>query len=259
MYFGDYTRQWRAGSGFYAPYQLSGPYEDAVGLGNWYPPPALFLFIPFSAWLPAPLWTTWALGHSGTTRSTITRSSRSLWSLGSVAREAELQAARQRPGPNVQRSRSPSGSGAMRVTSVPSLSGAAVSGDGLGKRLDWTRPIANPSSAGSFCLTLESERRRSMTFGARFGSPAGSPGLGIFSAGRGYARCTQGQLPSMRAASWAVLVERRRLGCQCPGSFPGPSIPHPSQAPRRVRAVDVVVNAKAVVAEADSTSAQSGP
>jgi hypothetical protein len=57
-YFGDYARQWLDGRGFFLPMQIDGPYEGAVGIGNWYPPPALFLFVPF-VWLPAFLW--WAI------------------------------------------------------------------------------------------------------------------------------------------------------------------------------------------------------
>ena len=45
------------GDGFYAPEQISGPYSGS-SLTNFYPPPALLLFLPFTM-LPGPLW--WAV------------------------------------------------------------------------------------------------------------------------------------------------------------------------------------------------------
>lgn len=51
------TRSWLAGGGFYLPRQLAGPYPIADG-DAFYPPVALWLFVPFS-YLPAILW--WAV------------------------------------------------------------------------------------------------------------------------------------------------------------------------------------------------------
>jgi hypothetical protein len=48
------TRSWLAGTGFYLPYQLAGPYDVEMG-ASLYPPVAILLFFPFLL-LPAPLW-----------------------------------------------------------------------------------------------------------------------------------------------------------------------------------------------------------
>jgi hypothetical protein len=47
--------RWLASGEFYAPHQLSGPYVAAINVDTFYPPIALFLFLPF-LWLPAVLW-----------------------------------------------------------------------------------------------------------------------------------------------------------------------------------------------------------
>jgi hypothetical protein len=53
----DATRSWLAGTGFYLPEQLAGPYEIVHGVVL-YPPTALLLLVPFTV-LPAFLW--WAI------------------------------------------------------------------------------------------------------------------------------------------------------------------------------------------------------
>jgi hypothetical protein len=52
----DATARWLAGGGFYAPWQLAGPYDVWTTPGAiLYPPPILVLLVPFTV-LPAPLW-----------------------------------------------------------------------------------------------------------------------------------------------------------------------------------------------------------
>ena len=58
-YFRFYAELWTEGRGFYLPNELAGPYQADVGYGNYYPPFALFLFVPFVDVVPAPLW--WAI------------------------------------------------------------------------------------------------------------------------------------------------------------------------------------------------------
>lgn len=50
----DAAQRWLSGGGFYMPHQLTGPY-DVVPPVVLYPPPSLFLFVPF-VFLPAVLW-----------------------------------------------------------------------------------------------------------------------------------------------------------------------------------------------------------
>ena len=59
--YGFYVEQaerWFRGDGFYEARQLAGSYEWKVDFDNTYPPPALWLFLPF-VWLPGPIW--WAV------------------------------------------------------------------------------------------------------------------------------------------------------------------------------------------------------
>ncbi|HEV7811215.1 MAG TPA: hypothetical protein VGO64_11480 [Candidatus Limnocylindrales bacterium] len=51
--YAEAARSWVAGTGFYHPYQLAGPYEVASG-DILYPPPMLLVFAPLAV-LPAPL------------------------------------------------------------------------------------------------------------------------------------------------------------------------------------------------------------
>ncbi len=59
----DATRSWLAGTGFYLPFQLEGPYEILHGVVL-YPPTILLLLVPFT-FLPAVLW--WAIPIALTT------------------------------------------------------------------------------------------------------------------------------------------------------------------------------------------------
>jgi hypothetical protein len=68
-YFRFYAGLWIEGRGFYLPNQLAGPYQADIGYGNYYPPFALFLFVPFVDVVLAPLWwvvplgiTIWSIG-----------------------------------------------------------------------------------------------------------------------------------------------------------------------------------------------------
>jgi hypothetical protein len=53
----SFAQRWLDGGGFYAPNQVGGPYVGS-SFSNFYPPPALLLFAPFT-FLPGPLW--WAV------------------------------------------------------------------------------------------------------------------------------------------------------------------------------------------------------
>src|SRR6266545_2555293 len=53
----SFAQRWLDGGSFYAPEQLRGPYVG-TSFSNYYPPPALLLFAPFT-FLPGPFW--WAI------------------------------------------------------------------------------------------------------------------------------------------------------------------------------------------------------
>jgi hypothetical protein len=55
-YFRSFAQHWQIGDGFYLWTQTHGSYEADVGIGNYYPPSALFLFVPFVDAIPPPLW-----------------------------------------------------------------------------------------------------------------------------------------------------------------------------------------------------------
>ena len=55
FFYRDVATRWLETGAYYLPHQLSGPYNVTLMVDNLYPPPALFLFLPFLV-LPAVLW-----------------------------------------------------------------------------------------------------------------------------------------------------------------------------------------------------------